>query len=168
MEPRRSRRHIKPVPPSLADMDGDVILHMCELVCSPLGDSFTLVPRMSETCKRLHALLRPMLHELRPAVRAISALEALGSPRWTLRQRCLRLSMRDEGFCYVNEGRIQNECLYEGPWTLIQNAGEGGAATSDFAAAQGVPPPGGAAHHGRRSRIRWIRILSVRIRQRRP
>ena len=106
MEPRRSRRHIKPVPPSLADMDGDVILHMCELVCSPLGDSFTLVPRMSETCKRLHALLRPMLHELRPAVRAISALEALGCPRWTLRERCLRLSIalrEDEAFCYAND-----------------------------------------------------------------
>ena len=88
-------------------MDGDVILHMCELVCSPLGDSFTLVPRTSETCKRLHALLRPMLHELRPAVRAVSALEALGCPRWTLRERCFRLSIalnEDEAFCYANDG----------------------------------------------------------------
>ena len=109
-------------------MDGDVILHMCELVCSPLGDSFTLVPRMSETCKRLHALLRPILHELRPAVRAISALEALGCPRWTLRERCLRLSIalrEDEAFCYANDAfYMQNAFTRVGPSFRIQEKAE--------------------------------------------
>ena len=110
-------------------MDGDVILHMCELVCSPLGDSFTLVPRMSETCKRLHTLLRPILHELRPAVRAISALEALGCPRWTLRERCLRLSIalrEDEAFCYANDAFYMQNAFtrVHGPSFRIQEKAE--------------------------------------------
>ena len=96
---------MKPVPPSLAALDEDVILHMCELVCNPLGGSFTVLAKMSEACKRWHALLRPSLHELRLAVRAIRALEALGCPLWALRQRCLHMETDDcgrLGFCRVD------------------------------------------------------------------
>ena len=103
MEPRRSPRRMKPMPPSLAALDEDVILHMCELVCNPLGGSFTVLTKMSEACKRWHALLRPSLHELRLAVRAIRALEALGCPLWALRQRCLHISTFWQlGFCRVD------------------------------------------------------------------
>ena len=95
---------MKPVPPSLAALDEDVILHMCELVCNPLGGSFTVLAKMSEACKRWHALLRPSLHELRLAVRAIRALEALGCPLWVLRQRCLHItdSAAGLGLCRVD------------------------------------------------------------------
>ena len=92
------------MPPSLAALDEDVILHMCELVCNPLGGSFTVLTKMSEACKRWHALLRPSLHELRLAVRAIRALEALGCPPWALRQRCLHMGTYSGslGFCRVD------------------------------------------------------------------
>ena len=94
---------MKPMPPSLAALDEDVILHMCELVCNPLGGSFTVLTKMSEACKRWHALLRPSLHELRLAVRATRALVALGCPLWALRQRCLHMSTSGSlGFCRVD------------------------------------------------------------------
>lgn len=89
---RGSPRRSKPAPPSLSDLDEDVVLHLCELVCNPLnGPLYTILPNMSEACKRWHRLLRPSLQELRPAVRAICALQALGCPPWALRQRCLHM-----------------------------------------------------------------------------
>jgi hypothetical protein len=103
VEPRRSRRLMKQMPPSLADLDEDVILHMGALVCNLLDGSYTVLTKMSEACKRWHALLRPSLHELRPAVRAICALEALGCPPRALRQRCLHITTYQSGF-HINLG----------------------------------------------------------------